>query len=639
MISVPGREVLQAMKRVDIQKLCKEYGVRANLKTEALIDLLLDASQPRPSRITPSQPPQRSTSVRIINQPGARPRGRSSGSVIIHDTDEEEEAGGEEAIEEIEVEQQPREHEPPPPPVDPTPRTRKAKDTQYRLGVGRPIIAGGSGARAVTKSVSVSRGSKRAKSMKNVKPSEDTIAEELEPEQPEPISAVASSEQAGHSGTLSTSQPHSLPPQTHTAGITESSSSQIVENAVAAALAPVQKELEDQKVQLSELRDKVSGIIETFETQIRGLAAEIERLRTQAPGHAAEIQRHKEAPQRIPNPPSTPKRVRSPIDPLGDTYVEPPESSATSSNSSNPNGLLSHQERETDNPNQVGSLLPGFHTTLGKRPRDSNASTATAFFELGQEEELSETEIAKRIARPAQKRAKLGSSDITPDADECSGPSSGAQGSQDTDPGPSQPSTRPGFPMFGDPDYVDLPPPTDSLLDFFAPPSPPLMSVPTTVGAPPDTFRFGCLPTSTPARFTFPTAMGTFPHPEPPTSPSPANNVDRPRSRQSERLGIFGHRRGSSGTTGRSGSGGPTGGQESGVNPSTWAGGMQRQPSSNEVASGLGLTVLRTAATEVGTPVPPAGRTMYGTELDGDTRFGDFGVEGVATGFWAGGRH
>jgi hypothetical protein len=29
-------------------------------------------------------------------------------------------------------------------------------------------------------------------------------------------------------------------------------------------------------------------------------------------------------------------------------------------------------------------------------------------------------------------------------------------------------------------------------------------------------------------------------------------------------------------------------------------------------------------------------KTMYGTELDGDSRFGDFGVEGVASGFWAG---
>jgi hypothetical protein len=35
-------------------------------------------------------------------------------------------------------------------------------------------------------------------------------------------------------------------------------------------------------------------------------------------------------------------------------------------------------------------------------------------------------------------------------------------------------------------------------------------------------------------------------------------------------------------------------------------------------------------------------RTMYGTELDGDTRFGDFGVEGVGSsngGFWAGRRY
>lgn len=626
MVSVPGREALQAMKRVDIQRLCKEYGVKANLKTEALIDLLLDASQPRPSRSTLPQPLQRSTSIRIMMQTGTKPRVHSSGSVIIHDTDEEAEATGE-----IEVEQQPKEHKPIPAPVDPIPRTRKAKDTQYRLGVGRPIIAGGSGARAVTKSVSVSRGSKRAKSMRHVKLSEDPIAEEPEPE---PIPAVTSSEQTGLSDSLPVPHPHSILPQMHATSITEPSSSQIIENAVAAALAPVQKELEDQKAQLSELRDKVSSIIENFETQILGLAAEIERLRTQVPAHCtAEIQKPKETPQRIPNPPSTPKRVRSPVDPLGDAL---PESSTTSSDSPNPNGLLDHQEQEIDNPNQGGSLLPGFHTILGKRPRDSTTSTATAFFELGQEEELSETEIAKRIPRPAQKRARLTSSIITEDAGHCSGPLSDAQGGQDTNPGPSQPSGAPGFPIFGEPDYVEMPPPTESLLDFFARPSPPLMS--TAVGAPPDAFRFGYLPTSTPARITFPTAMGTFPHPEPPTSPSPANNVDRPRSRQSERLGIFGHRRGSSGTTGRSGSSGPTGGHESGLHPPTWAGGMQRQPSSNEVASSLGLTVLHTAATEEGTPVPPARRTMYGTELEGDTRFGDFGVEGVATGFWAGGR-
>jgi hypothetical protein len=58
-------------------------------------------------------------------------------------------------------------------------RTRKAKDTQFRLGVGRPAMAGGSGARAVTKSVSLGRGSgKRAKASKGAKATEPIIEEE-----------------------------------------------------------------------------------------------------------------------------------------------------------------------------------------------------------------------------------------------------------------------------------------------------------------------------------------------------------------------------------------------------------------------------------------------------------------------------
>lgn len=56
-------------------------------------------------------------------------------------------------------------------------RTRKAKQTQYRLGVGRPAIAGGSGARSITKSVDISRTPKRARSSKSIKPSEATITE------------------------------------------------------------------------------------------------------------------------------------------------------------------------------------------------------------------------------------------------------------------------------------------------------------------------------------------------------------------------------------------------------------------------------------------------------------------------------
>ena len=62
----------------------------------------------------------------------------------------------------------------------------------------------------------------------------------------------------------------------------------------------------------------MSGIIETFETRIRGLTAEIEYLRTQASGAETLVpQAQKMVPQRIPIPPSTPKRVRSPVDSLG----------------------------------------------------------------------------------------------------------------------------------------------------------------------------------------------------------------------------------------------------------------------------------------------------------------------------------
>lgn len=62
----------------------------------------------------------------------------------------------------------------------------------------------------------------------------------------------------------------------------------------------------------------------------------------------------------------------------------------------------------------------------------------------------------------------------------------------------------------------------------------------------------------------------------------------------------------------------------------------RRRASSNDVGTGLGMTSVPSRVEE--TPAALVRRTMYGTELEGDTRFGDFGVEGVATGFWTGAR-
>jgi hypothetical protein len=116
-------------------------------------------------------PTRRSVSTRHTSRSAPR-----ISSVIIHDTDDEEEDETDQQIDEEETENQPQ-PQPEPEPIPPSNRTRKAKDTQTRLGVGRPVAAGGNGPRAVTKSVSVAKG-KRGRNSKAVKPVEDTILEE-----------------------------------------------------------------------------------------------------------------------------------------------------------------------------------------------------------------------------------------------------------------------------------------------------------------------------------------------------------------------------------------------------------------------------------------------------------------------------
>ncbi|KAH9937551.1 uncharacterized protein B0H18DRAFT_201382 [Fomitopsis serialis] len=74
------------MKRTDLQKLCKDQGIKANLKSEALVDLLLDTMQPprrQPHPVfhpAPPAQPRRASSLRISSRSshGSRLRGTSS---------------------------------------------------------------------------------------------------------------------------------------------------------------------------------------------------------------------------------------------------------------------------------------------------------------------------------------------------------------------------------------------------------------------------------------------------------------------------------------------------------------------------------------------------------------------------------
>jgi hypothetical protein len=195
--SLLTRELLESMKRTDLQRVCKvrvhvnftsvnfnphalnrqERGLKANIKTEEMIELLLDSSPsvlyittgiPFFSRliITSSQSPRRTSRQRaasgrgIARQPSNQSRLHSTSTVIIHsDTDEDE---AHRAV-------KPESDAPSDLHSGPVTRTRKARDAQLRLGVGRPTIAGGSGPRAVTRSVSVAKGV-RSRSGRGAKP-------------------------------------------------------------------------------------------------------------------------------------------------------------------------------------------------------------------------------------------------------------------------------------------------------------------------------------------------------------------------------------------------------------------------------------------------------------------------------------
>lgn len=110
---------------------------------------------------------RRSASVRQPSQVSGPSR---TSSIIVHDIDEEGDEECEEVISEDLLEEQPT------PLLVPPPRTRKAKELQTRLGKGKPVIAGGSGPRAITASSGSSKG-RQTKSSKTMKPREPTIEE------------------------------------------------------------------------------------------------------------------------------------------------------------------------------------------------------------------------------------------------------------------------------------------------------------------------------------------------------------------------------------------------------------------------------------------------------------------------------
>ena len=298
---------------------------------------------------------------------------------------------------------------------------------------------------------------------------------------------------------------------------------------------------------------------------------------------------------------------------------------------------------QPDATSRSSSILhhPGIaESTLGKRHRDSTGSNITGVVEEGQEDEYSDSELAKKVVRPTKKRPRTNS-------DNAQAGSSGRIPSMQDDPEAESSNSRavPAFTVFRgseEPsDYIDPPPPTDHLPDFFHPESPSTSNsnIPrsrSATGVPtssanaaenlPHGFNFAFLPiSSTPNNGNY---MPSFPYPEPPQSPSPAGPSSALyTSRQDERTDIFKSFGLPSPVRTTRNYGALTQEDRGGfVNPAALtqgSSGKHREASTSDADA---------------TDPPPSKRTMYGTELEGDTRFGDFGLEGMATNYWASGK-
>ncbi|KAI0639263.1 hypothetical protein C8Q77DRAFT_1152252 [Trametes polyzona] len=692
------RESLKSMKRADLQRICKDYGIKANLKTEALIDLLIDTTQARP-RPTPPVP-QRAPSGRKASRTassGSRLRGPSSSSVIIHDTDEEDNAAPEPQRRSVATAASSETEAPPPPP-----RTRRAKETQYRLGVGRPTVVGGSGARAVTRSSSFNTRGKRAKGSKSVKPTEAAIQEE---EEPDPVHSEMP--EAGPSGTTHDHEPLPPPPMPeHPQDVVSTphppptDAPEQVKAYVEQLIGPFQAQI---KLLQSELQQRSSqeADIRLLTSQLQSIQAEVQTLRAQSAMTSQLQSEVLQLKQLVSNLISSPVKndPRVSMKSLG---------KARASDEGSDQATVAGSDSSHNNNASEPSIPATFsQSSLGKRHRESEDSHITDVIEAGQESQYSQGELEKRAVRPTKKKVKL-SAENTQGEPQSAIPGEAPLG----DEGGAVPASRPPpatFTVFRGPEeppesYIEPPPPTTHLSDLFPLSSGGIGQTPAAVGGAiprpagsdenaPNQFGFNFSfntsifhpMTSTP----FDMGHPAFPYPEPPGSPTPGNPsggfVERAGGRI-ERNDLYhphGRRQAaedqshpppaSSQTPGHAApsQSGPSQPQSQSqgtpmngtIDTAALAGttsGLPSQPSTSHaeasntsLTNGVGFasqTRRVASSSEIGmafgmsgtlplppeTPAPPMKRTMYGTELESDTRFGDFGVEGVATGFWAG---
>jgi len=267
-----------------------------------------------------------------------------------------------------------------------------------------------------------------------------------------------------------------------------------------------------------------------------------------------------------------------------------------------------------------GSIEQPPGTSLGKRPRDSPVSEAD-----GNTEQLPQGDDPHKLPQPQKKRIKLSDHET----DVVAGPSriSGR---------PERTATRKFTVYTGEEEKSDYdpPPPTTHLSDLFGGRSPPITphDLQTTSANAVENQPFGVNYSAFQAATSTPVYPGAgfasyLARPESPTS----HVVERTgRLDRASPFFLSGLPAGPSDT--RAASNLPP---QRPINPEPNDGSFSsllRTPPSHPAhshPSGNGETSSRLDDT----PALPM-KTIYGTELESDTRFGDFGVEGMATSYW-----
>ncbi|KAI0034309.1 hypothetical protein K488DRAFT_84157 [Vararia minispora EC-137] len=646
-----SRDDLEHMKRAELQRLCKSFGIRANLKSEELVELLLQQETSKPPRyqapsIAPTPPPlpSRVVSNRIPNRtPGTRSRLQSGNSVAFHSdiVDAPERNPVLASVASPRLDQA----------ADgPATRTRKSKDTQYRLGVGRPAIAGGSGARSVTKSANLSK-LRRGKPSKSGRPVEATILEDpfADAETPNAHTISAGTKASFPLPSQATSIPPEIP--THLRPVLcayldeklqplnnmiSSLRAELQEQAVShqTEVASLKGRLETMAGELEALRLQITSTIGDLNGSVERLQAELVRARKSSePLNDATLRGSSPRPFDVltmkPAGHDLSRTIRA-----GSKFEYPPPPSTKKASKESGYYALGKRPRPPEEPDPGPSRLPN----LGSSGRGTTEP---------EERHEASRSSRKRLRIESETAPVLPASPTAPHE-----ASAAASTALQAEPLPSTlNAARPGFTVYVGPEEsfrtnnmsrlpVDEPFFTDSDFDFFDSRQPARQggTVTSTASAAenhPFVFTF-----TSQAGTTTPTAavpvpaeseqtpvISTFPFPQAPHSPSPAP-IHRPGVRPD-----------------RPDSSRPTGIPAESTNGPSIPAVLPRTPPPNPADSAEALAFRRVAGTDIGfalpsaglqTPTGPAGRTMYGTELEVDRRFGDFGFDGVASGFWSG---